>query len=369
MIQRKSPSAFTLVELLVVIAIIGILIGLLLPAVQSARESARRMSCSNNLKQFGLGLHNYHAAFDCFPGLGTASTNSYSVQARLTPFMEQSQLHDLVDFKKQIAVGSMPTIRNLDILPVFQANVPTMRCPSEVAPLLIETSLQFNTIYDSSGNLLTPTSGTVYPTAPGSYVVCTGSDSARVNSLVDGQLRSNGLFHYGSCYNIGAITDGTSNTVAMSESCIGEGGANISPSAALQTDAVKADKRQRTLYAMVSPTMSPPYMLAFLKSISTVAAADTKIGATPDAGWGVDRCVSWLDGTPTYTTFGTLLPPNSKTPTLWSMNSGFFGARAYHPGGINALIADGSVRVIPETISETAWQALGTIDLGETVTF
>jgi len=85
----RRRSGFTLVELLVVIAIIGVLVGLLLPAVQAAREAARRMSCSNNLKQVSLAMHNYHGAFNQFPSGGLYRTDqpssSWSFQARLLP--------------------------------------------------------------------------------------------------------------------------------------------------------------------------------------------------------------------------------------------------------------------------------------------
>src|SRR5881275_961349 len=94
---RLHRTAFTLIELLVVIAIIGILIGLLLPAVQKVREAANRMRCANNLKQLGLGLHNFHGAYGAFPKAGKLS-NELSWHVFILPFMEQEALYRQFSF-------------------------------------------------------------------------------------------------------------------------------------------------------------------------------------------------------------------------------------------------------------------------------
>ncbi len=122
--RARRHSGFTLVELLVVIAIIGILVGLLVPAVQAAREAARRMQCSNSLHQMGLAIHNYESAFRYFP-MGSDSTG-YSAQARLLPYLEQTQVHNLIDYQLRPYLGSGPnTFPNPALTEVFATQIPS----------------------------------------------------------------------------------------------------------------------------------------------------------------------------------------------------------------------------------------------------
>ena len=131
----KSQKGFTLVELLVVIAIIGILIALLLPAVQAAREAARRMQCSNNLKNIGLGLLNYHDAHGVFPPGTMGTGTSWSWSARILPFMEVGDIHKQIDFAYNYNQysSSGPIAINNRAMKTF---VSTYICPSAPEPYL-----------------------------------------------------------------------------------------------------------------------------------------------------------------------------------------------------------------------------------------
>src|SRR5262245_30172103 len=124
----RGRKGFTLIELLVVIAIIGVLIGLLLPAVQQAREAARRTQCRNNLKQVGLALHNYESTTTRFPPVSVLpfgrTSEPWSAQARLLPYIDQSNLHNLVDWSVSSEFTANPA--------VCRTRVPIYLCPSEI---------------------------------------------------------------------------------------------------------------------------------------------------------------------------------------------------------------------------------------------
>ena len=130
--NASRRSAFTLVELLVVIAIIGILIALLLPAVQAARESARRAQCSNNLKQLGLALINYHDTLGVFPPGTLHGGTGWSWSARVLPFMEVGNVHKQIDFG--VDYNRVHPVNNL----AMKTFVPTYLCPSAPTPHLLQ---------------------------------------------------------------------------------------------------------------------------------------------------------------------------------------------------------------------------------------
>ncbi|MDR0870923.1 MAG: DUF1559 domain-containing protein [Planctomycetaceae bacterium] len=362
---RKFRFGFTLVELLVVIAIIGILIGLLLPAVQSAREAARRMQCSNHLKQFGLGLHNYHSAFDCFPGIGnegstvgTSPTNSmYSVQARLLPFMEAAAVHEKIDYKQPVAAatGGMgsPVAFGFHLYDVVQTRIPVMFCPSQTPQGLVSGAFKRFTSADHTAH-------EDCTTAPGNYVLCNGDDIFRISASTEfnGEktLKTNGLFHYLSCHNIAAVSDGTSNTTAMSEACSGDG----QPYPAMTLKEVAEQKMNRRFISIGPPLTLKDGSNNTWADPVTLAANNTAANSQNST-----RCTSWVFGAPYCSAFSAFLPPNSAVPSCSWMNFGFYTSSSDHPGGLNVLRVDGSVAFVSDTVNYTVWKSAATIGGGE----
>lgn len=212
-LQHMPRQAFTLIELLVVMGIIAILIALLLPAVQAAREAARRITCRNNLKQLGLALHNYHDVHGCFPqGRGAALPGVFSAHAYLLPFVEQSNLQDLVDF------SSAPTTFSIDGGIIYDGST-NAAAASTIVPFFLCPS-------DGSERI------------PGSSFATTNYAANAGSGLVDaGSLdNADGVFFRGSRIGFRDIADGTSHTAAFSERLLGTGSSPTSP------DTIDADR-------------------------------------------------------------------------------------------------------------------------------
>jgi prepilin-type N-terminal cleavage/methylation domain-containing protein len=206
----RRRSAFTLIELLVVIAIIAVLIALLVPAVQKVREAASRISCTNNLKQIGLALHGYHDANKRFPAARDPYPLAFSPHARLTPFLEQSNVANLIDFTG--ARGATSTYKGVNAQAALTV-VPTFSCPSDLGAVL-------------GGNGAVP--GIVYGGTNYSSCVGTGLSSSGVYN--GDYVSGDGVFLLvpGGPINFSSITDGTSNTAAFSESLYGDGSPALS---------------------------------------------------------------------------------------------------------------------------------------------
>ena len=350
-------SGFTLVELLVVIAIIGVLVGLLLPAVQAAREAARRMQCSNNLKQFGLALHNYHDTYNAFPprrggsnGGTTTLTSNRDRKSGFMPllaFIEQQAMADMV-----ASGGVMPNgdvIRpsgpagwygnpNGQFLP-WSTQLSGVLCPSDTNP--------------GGGNQ-----------ANNSYAFSLGDQVLSHNSTTFNGHR--GFFATSNyCRRFRDLRDGTSNTIAMSER------------------AWEGDYGWRTATgeSVKGLTAQQPTVNTSPVSCLAMATGRSVYGVQIKSRFGA----VWSDGQAERVGFNTVLGPNqlscvNDANANADSNGGVLNASSNHPGGVNAVMADGGVRFIPDSIDtgNTAlppvttgqspygvWGALGSIDGGE----
>jgi len=325
-------SGFTLVELLVVIAIIGILIALLLPAVQAAREAARRMSCSNNLKQVSLALHNYldtnrvfPPSFCIAPGTTLSGNNgSWSIHGRLLPYLEQGSAYDRV---------------RLDVAWDAQRStgVPTMAIPAYVCPS------------DPYGGTVRTKNGSPW-VHPQNYGFNFGTWLAWNPATGQG---GDGAFFVNSRTRPASFLDGLSNTL-----CAGE---------------------VRAFTSYFRNTADPgPDVPASPDAIAALAGgAQFKLGPTTNDNTGHTE---WCDGRVHHSGITTVFTPNTFVPYVHTdgrtydvdFNSLQEGksttqptyaavtARSYHAGVVNAALMDGSVRSISETIDLPVWRALGT---------
>jgi prepilin-type N-terminal cleavage/methylation domain-containing protein/prepilin-type processing-associated H-X9-DG protein len=380
-LRRRSSSAFTLIELLVVIAIIAVLIALLLPAVQSAREAARRIQCTNNLKQIGLAFMNYESANTAFSPttilvpcpVGAVGSfgqscggfqSSWSAFARSTPFMEQGAFYNAINFDYTYSDGTNTTASFTPL--------PFLYCPSDGGSHIDDASL------GGTGDATT------------SYGTCDGD--WYVFSINWGTTNSQGPMNrslFGPNYSrkISNITDGTSNSLMAAEGYIGHaqmrscyaGGATVSD----------------PITGTYSPTNVPPPGPASAAALAyQIQNCPGSVGKIKQGGpIGHTR---WANGGVYYSGFTTAMPPNNTVSTVskayfsagvpatnfgknlpmdWdSVDENDAGptymslaASSYHPGGVNALFADGSVHFIKNSISGVTWTALGTIAGGEVV--
>ena len=298
--RRTHSRGFTLIELLVVIAIIAILIALLLPAVQQAREAARRTQCKNNLKNLGLALHNYHDVNGSFPARqsGTGNRSGGGQRGRLSgvvqlaPYYEQQNLYDQVK-----NANNAPWSNSAH----FTVQLNLLMCPSD-------------------GGTTAPHGGT---RGVNNYVFC-GGDSLLDSDNGGNPIGARGLFGVWTTYGFRDMTDGSSNTIAMSER--------------LRPDSSNGLGMVSTASATTPINCRAQYSNNSLNSPFT---GDT----SPGYRWG--------DGAAYFAGFNTIMPPNTAScfdggADHWA--TGYYTASSAHPGGVHVMMGDGSTRFVSENI-------------------
>jgi prepilin-type processing-associated H-X9-DG protein len=362
-----------LIELLVVIAIIAVLIALLLPAVQSAREAARRAQCTNNLKQIGLAIHNYHTAYDVFPmgdsfqPGGNSPTNyglweSWSSQSLLLGYLEQTPLYNAINFSwGPLASGTGSNDTSGYNTTVTHTIIASFLCPSDP--------------YSGGGKLCI-----------NNYASCFGVTGTPLYNWDGNNTQfqwqdpsgSTGLFTFAIPYGVRDCTDGTSQTVAYAEWLVSDGRGNdfgnqTPPShyrGNLMSGVSASGPNDGEIY---SAFMNPQAVLLNLQNC-TAQFLTTSTSVEDSKGW------RWGIGAIGWSMFNNMQTPNDHDypiggcrdnfhagGTSWPDASFSIGAASNHPGGCNVLFGDGSVRFVKDSINRMTWWSIGTKAGGEVV--
>jgi prepilin-type N-terminal cleavage/methylation domain-containing protein/prepilin-type processing-associated H-X9-DG protein len=319
--------AFTLVELLVVIAIIGVLVALLLPAVQAAREAARRMSCGNNLKQIGVGLHNYHDTHQTFPpdaiwtmrnkppAAVPGEERNYTWIALILPFMEQGPLHSRINF-------SLPAMHTTQVLPdgrhIREVTLPGFLCPSDTP---------FKTLPHGFG-----------------YTSYAGAAGWHGYRYTHGDIRVASVFSLLDPVGIRDVKDGTSNVIMVGEAtnrgfCCGSQWRANSGRPRIGT----GEPVFRSL--IVAPTIWPD-----AQHVWVIQAGGPLLRANGTNPWDAPG------------TWGVWNNPHAYPPVYYShyaQSVEWPGTSSVHPGGGQYLLVDGSVRTISENMATGTGDAYG----------
>ena len=327
---RPPRRGFTLVELLVVIAIIGVLAGLLLPAIQAARESGRRTSCVNNLKQLGVATNSFLSARSCFP-VGSdskswsAMTNNawslyrWSALAHLLPYLEEANAQDLLDLSVPL-YGTTLTVTPQNARGVALV-IPLFLCPAD------------------QPQVISPLFG------PTNYAGCAGTGTGGGTPI-----NADGIFYVNSRVRPAKVTDGLSHTTLFSESTLG----------AVDNTVVLKDYQVDYKFTFSAPI------------------TDTKCANTNQWNVSDGRGFAWASGefrcalynhyyTPNQVSFDCIGVNLAASPDILYTPYGWRAARSKHPGGVNQLMADGSVQFVQDSIDPTIWTAWATREGNETI--
>ncbi len=329
--------AFTLIELLVVIAIIAVLVALLLPAVQQAREAARRAQCKNNLKQLGLALMNYESTHSTLPpNMTPAGTNyrysagNWGVLAHLSPLMDQAGVYELMNLESPTycLVGSVYEICHPNNKIAAGMIIPSFLCPSDKAQSV------------GSGYGVAALGPANYVANQGSGLKVLPGGTTQHGSPYD----ADGVMFADSRVRIGDITDGTSNTAAISETLLGDGATSASGAAPAANNRVYG------------------YLNTYPSTMSDAACA-----APPR--WNLDqrRGFLWFSGEMRNSSYNHYYKPNDErwdcitnAAALGYTAIGWKAARSQHVGGVHVLLCDGATRFVSDSIDIATWQGLGT---------
>jgi len=334
----RAPRAFTLIELLVVIAIIAVLIALLLPAVQAAREAARRISCTNNMKQIGLALHNYESAMGAFPPAFVAQSRFTSPACTsiwghtwsnyAMPYLEQGNKYNTLNFS--YPAGFPPNTST------WEFSVATYLCPSDTRAEQSRTSFKITQTSYAAVVGLTECIANNYGTA-----------LTAPNAHLCGAIFSEGMFGRNVFYRIADVTDGLSNTLMVGET-----------SRFREESSFTRFNIANVGGSWSGDDLGTPARYASWGDvrISGGAYVVPRLNAAPYIGrptWVVD-------------------PSNGTNAKTWiddprSLALGQFGFRSMHPGGANFLLGDGSVRFLKNSVDVLNYRALGTRAGGEVI--
>jgi prepilin-type N-terminal cleavage/methylation domain-containing protein/prepilin-type processing-associated H-X9-DG protein len=330
----RRRAGFTLIELLVVIAIISVLIALLLPAVQAARAAARRVQCVNNLKQLGLALNNYHDSLGAYPfNRWSVTFYTWSALSLLLPYLEQTTMYATLNFNGWGPYTiSWAGVNGAANSTAGNTMVSAFLCPADLGQRINSSGLAPTNYYINIGSGMVNTGLLFDPSNP--------SITAYTIPPPTTMLPPDGISYEVSRVTAAAVTDGTSNTIAFSESILGTGAA--------------------------SPSAFQSVRVQYIYDQNYPACVNNQANGSI---WNNDRGNAWIMGTYTGAAMTFYLPPNSQTPDCINTleDQALMAPRSYHSGGANTLFCDGHVSFVKDSTAVNIVQSLATRAGGEIV--